>query len=283
MSDVLAAILRRKREEVRERRARQPEARLLARASEEAPGRGFRRALAARIEAGQPAVIAEFKRRSPSKGWIAEDADPATVARAYAEAGAACLSVLTDIDHFGGSDEHLQQARAACALPAIRKDFNVDPYQLIEARSLGADAILLIVAALSPAQLGELQQCATELGLEVLVEVHDANELEIALAAGADLIGINNRNLRSFETRLETTLELLPRVPADRLLVTESGIHTTKDVALMRAAGVHAFLVGESLMRGGRPGEAYAALFGVRDVVSGPSEARTQGSGLRAQ
>jgi indole-3-glycerol phosphate synthase len=262
MSDVLAAILRRKREEVRERRARQPEARLLARVRDEAPARGFRLALAAKIDAGQPAVIAEFKRRSPSKGWIAEDADPAVVALAYAQAGAACLSVLTDIDHFGGADEHLQQARAACALPAIRKDFNIDPYQLIEARSLGADAILLIVAALSPSQLAELQQCATELGLDVLVEVHDAKELDIALAAGAGLVGINNRNLRTFDTRLETTLELLPRVPADRLLVTESGIHTAADVATMRNAGVHAFLVGESLMRGGRPGDAYAVLFG---------------------
>lgn len=262
MSDVLAAILRRKCDEVRERKSREPEARLLARARDEAPARGFRRALATRIEAGQAAVIAEFKRRSPSKGWIAEDADPAIVARAYADAGAACLSVLTDIDHFGGSDEHLRQARAACALPAIRKDFNIDPYQLIEARSLGADAILLIVAALSPAQLGELQQCATELGLDVLVEVHDADELDIALAGGADLVGINNRNLRTFETRLETTLELLPRVPTDRLLVTESGIHTAADVAMMRSNGVHAFLVGESLMRGGKPGEAYAALFG---------------------
>lgn len=266
MSDILEAILRRKRDEVRERKARQPEARVLARVGEQAPPRGFRRALAAKIDAGQPAVIAEFKRRSPSKGWIAQDADPAQVALAYAEAGAACLSVLTDIDHFGGADADLQQAREACALPAIRKDFNLDPYQLIEARSLGADAILLIVAALSPAQLAELQQCSFELGLDVLVEVHDAAELEIALAAGAGLVGINNRNLRTFETRLETTLELLPRVPADRLLVTESGIHTASDVATMRNAGVHAFLVGESLMRGGEPGEAYAALFGETTV-----------------
>lgn len=262
MSDILDRILARKREEVAERRQRRGEAALLREAAAQAPGRGFRQALQASITAGRPAVIAEFKRRSPSKGWIAENADPATVAAAYARAGASCLSVLTDIDHFGGADAHLQQARDACTLPAIRKDFNVDPYQLIEARALGADAVLLIVAALDQPQLLELAACATEQGLDVLVEVHDAAELERALDAGSTLIGVNNRNLRTFETRLETTLELRQRVPADRLLVTESGIHSAADVERMRAAGVHAFLVGESLMRGGEPERVYGELFG---------------------
>ena len=262
MSDILDQILARKRQEVAERRRRKSEPALLADATAQPRPRGFRNALSAAIADGRPGVIAEFKRRSPSKGWIAEQADPATVASAYARAGAACLSVLTDIDHFGGADAHLQQARSACPLPVIRKDFNVDPYQIIEARALGADAVLLIVAALNQSQLLELQACATEQQLDVLVEVHDAAELERALDAGSTLIGINNRNLRTFQTRLETTLELRQRVPADRLLVTESGIHQREDVDRMRAAGVHAFLVGESLMRGGEPERAYAQLFG---------------------
>jgi len=259
--DILSKILRRKAEEVAARRAQVPLAELARRIEAAAAPRGFVAAIERRIAGGQAAVIAEIKKASPSKGLLRADFRPAEIAQSYARAGAACLSVLTDIDFFQGADEYLRAARAACALPVLRKDFTVDPYQVHEARALGADAILLIVAALDDAVLGELAGLAGSLGLDVLVEVHDATELERALRLGTTLIGINNRNLRTFETRLETTLDLLARIPADRIVVTESGIHTPADVARMRAAGVHAFLVGEAFMRAPDPGARLAELF----------------------
>jgi indole-3-glycerol phosphate synthase len=213
------------------------------------------------LRAKRPAVIAEIKRASPSKGLLRENFDPAAIARSYEKAGAACMSVLTDAEFFQGSTTHLQQARAACALPALRKDFLIDPYQAYESRALGADCVLLIAACLEDRGMRELEALALELGMAVLVEVHDAAELERALALKTPLIGINNRNLRTFETRLETTLELLPRVPKDRIIVTESGIVSPADVARMRAAGVHTFLVGEAFMRAPDPGTALRKLF----------------------
>ncbi len=257
MSDILEQILRRKHEEVAESQRLHSEAALLSQAGEQDPPRGFLQALRSSVAAGRAAVISEFKRRSPSKGWIAEHADPAEVASAYQSAGASCLSVLTDRDYFGGSVDDLQRARGACALPVLRKDFTVDPYQIVHARAMGADAILLIAAALSRAELEALQGVAVELGLDVLVEVHDRAELE----ADAQLLGVNNRNLRTFQTDLNTTLSLKAFVPEDRLLVTESGIAEPEDVQRMRAAGVHSFLVGEALMRDGRPAQRYAELF----------------------
>ncbi len=259
--DILRRILARKAEEVAERRARLPEQELRARLPEAPPVRGFRQALETRIRRGEPAVIAEIKKASPSKGVLRPDFDPEAIARAYAGAGAACLSVLTDVDFFQGADEYLVRARAASGLPVLRKDFTIDPYQVLEARLLGADCILLIAAALDDTRLGELADLAQSLGMDVLLEVHDAGELERALATAAPLIGINNRDLRTFEVRLETTLDLLPHVPADRLLVTESGILTRADVERMRAHGVHAFLVGEAFMRAPDPGAALRALF----------------------
>jgi indole-3-glycerol phosphate synthase len=259
--DILDKILRRKAEEVAARRAQVPLAELARRIDTAGAPRGFVAAIEHKIAAGEAAVIAEVKKASPSKGLLRADFRPAEIAQSYARAGAACLSVLTDVDFFQGADEYLQQARAACALPVLRKDFTVDPYQVHEARALGADAILLIVAALDDAQLRELAGLAGRLGLDVLVEVHDAAELERALALDTRLIGINNRNLRTFETRLETTLDLLARIPADRIVVTESGIHAPADVARMRAAGVHAFLVGEAFMRAEDPGARLAELF----------------------
>ena len=261
MSDVLQKILARKAEEVAGRRARRPLAEVAARARDTAPARGFAAALEAKIAAGQAAVIAEVKKASPSKGVLRADFDPAAIAADYARGGAACLSVLTDVDFFQGHDDYLVQARAACALPVLRKDFTIDEYQVYEARALGADAVLLIVAALDDARLGGLCELAMGLGLDVLVEVHDADELERALQTASPLIGINNRNLRSFEVSLETTLSLKEAVPNDRRLVTESGILTREDVARMRAAGVHAFLVGEAFMRASSPGAALRALF----------------------
>ena len=261
MSTILDTILARKHEEVAARRAQLPLAELRARQADAPPPRGFADAVAATIAAGRPAVIAEVKKASPSQGVIRADFDPAAIARSYAAAGAACLSVLTDVDFFQGSDAYLQQARAACALPVLRKDFVVDAYQIHEARALGADCVLLIAAALDDAQLSEFGFLAAELGMDVLLEVHDLDELERALPVPARLLGINNRNLKTFAVSLQTTLDLLPAVPADRVLVTESGIHTPADVARMRAAGVHAFLVGEAFMRQPDPGAALQALF----------------------
>ncbi|GAB1408600.1 indole-3-glycerol phosphate synthase TrpC [Thermomonas brevis] len=261
MHDVLQRILARKQQEVAERRARVPLPELQARAAVASPPRGFADAIDATIAAGRAAVIAEVKKASPSKGVIRADFDPAAIARSYADGGAACLSVLTDVDFFQGSDAYLQQARAACALPVLRKDFVVDAYQVHEARALGADCILLIAAALDDARMSEFAFIAAELGMDVLVEVHDLDELERALPVPSRLLGINNRNLRSFEVSLQTTLDLQPMVPADRVLVTESGILAAADVALMRDAGVHAFLVGEAFMRQPDPGAALRELF----------------------
>jgi indole-3-glycerol phosphate synthase len=259
--DILQKILRRKREEVVGRSKALPARELRERGEAAGACRGFLDALRRRIEVGQAAVIAEIKKASPSKGVLRQDFDPPSIAHSYEQGGAACLSVLTDVDFFQGADEYLQQARAACSLPVLRKDFTVDPYQVYEARALGADCILLIVAALDDATLRELLQLAGGLGMDTLVEVHDAGEMARALATDAPLIGVNNRDLRSFETRLETTLDLLQDFPPDRLLVTESGIHTHGDVQKMRSAGVHAFLVGEALMKAGDPGERLAELF----------------------
>jgi indole-3-glycerol phosphate synthase len=260
--DILNRIIDRKHEEVAECSARVTLADLEARVPAASPPRGFVRALRERIALGQPAVIAEIKKASPSRGVIREDFQPCDIARSYASNGASCLSVLTDRDFFMGSDQYLQDARAACDLPVLRKDFTVDPYQVIEARALGADCVLLIVAALSDAQLAELAAAATGVGMDVLVEVHDAVELERALKLDQPLIGINNRNLRTFETSLSTTLQLLPMIPPDRLVVTESGIFTCADVQGMRANGVNAFLVGEVFMAAPDPGLQLKTLFG---------------------
>ena len=261
MSTILDTILARKREEVAARRERTSLFELKARAASAPPLRGFADAVAAKIAAGQAAVIAEVKKASPSKGVIRADFDPAAIARSYAAGGAACLSVLTDVDFFQGADEYLVAARDACALPVLRKDFIVDAYQLYEARVLGADCVLLIAAALDDAQLSEYAFIADVLGMDVLVEVHDLDELERALPIPARLLGINNRNLKTFEVSLQTTLELKVAVPADRVLVTESGILARADVALMRDNAIHAFLVGEAFMRQPDPGAALSALF----------------------
>jgi indole-3-glycerol phosphate synthase len=260
-ADILQTILARKAEEVAARASSLPLAEVRSRAAEQPPPRGFAAAIAARIAAGDPAVIAEVKKASPSKGVIRADFEPAAIARSYEDGGAACLSVLTDVDFFQGSDACLQQAREACALPVLRKDFTIDPYQVYEARALGADCILLIVAALDDARLAELAGIAMGLDLDVLVEVHDIDELERAIQVPAPLLGINNRSLRTFEVSLDTTLSLQHAVPADRRLVTESGIHGPEDVARMRAAGIDAFLVGEAFMREPDPGAALRRLF----------------------
>ncbi len=259
--DILRRIVARKREEVAARRAQLPEAELAARAEDADAPRGFVNALQARVAAGKPAVIAEIKKASPSKGVLRADFHPAEIARSYAAGGAACLSVLTDIDFFQGSDAYLQQARAACSLPVIRKDFIVDPYQVVEARAIGADCILLIAACLDDAALHGLNQQAHALGMDVLIEVHDAEELSRALATGNALVGINNRNLRTFEVDLNTTLALLDSIPRGHLVVTESGILGPDDVRLMRDHGVNAFLVGEAFMRAEDPGARLAELF----------------------
>ena len=261
MSDILQRIVAVKREELIAARAAHSEAALREAAAAQSVPRGFAAALRAKLAAGLPAVIAEIKKASPSKGVIREHFVPAEIAASYAAHGAACLSVLTDVGFFQGHADYLRQARAACALPVLRKDFMIDTYQVLEARAMGADCILLIAACLSDAQMAELEACATEQGLDVLVEVHDGTELTRALALKTPLLGINNRNLRSFEVTLDTTLGLLRQVPADRLLITESGIVSRGDVQRMRAAGVHAFLVGEAFMRADEPGEALAALF----------------------
>ncbi|HEU4350998.1 MAG TPA: indole-3-glycerol phosphate synthase TrpC [Burkholderiales bacterium] len=254
---ILDRILAAKDAEVAAARAKISEEEMRARARAAPPARDFAGALRAK----RPAVIAEIKRASPSKGLLRENFDPVAIARSYEKAGAACISVLTDAEFFQGSSTHLQQARAACGLPALRKDFLIDSYQAYESRALGADCVLLIAACLEDRQMRELEAVALELGMAVLAEVHDAAELERALVLKTPLIGINNRNLRTFETRLETTLELLPHVPTDRIVVAESGILSSADVARMCAAGVHTFLIGEAFMRAPDPGAALGKLF----------------------
>lgn len=261
MSDILQKILEVKKFEVARALTKKPYEEILTEARAMPPVRDFTGALRAKIQAGKPAVIAEIKKASPSKGVIRENFDPAAIARSYAQHGAACLSVLTDTQFFQGGKQHLLDARAACDLPVLRKDFMIDPYQVCRARTIGADAILLIVAALDLAKMQELEALAHELGMAVLVETHDAAELELALQLKTPLIGINNRNLRTFETRLQTTLDLLPRIPPERIAVTESGILKPEDVNLMRENGVHAFLVGEAFMRAEEPGAELARLF----------------------
>ena len=260
-TDILQRIVAVKREEVAAGRALRSLASWRAEAEAQPVARGFEAALRSKLAAGQAAVIAEIKKASPSKGVLREQFVPADIAASYAAHGAACLSVLTDEQFFQGSAAYLQQARVACALPALRKDFMVDEYQVVEARALGADCILLIAACLGDRQMADLEACALALGMDVLVEVHDGAELDRALRLQTRLVGINNRNLRSFEVSLDTTLGLLRHVPPDRLLVTESGILGAADVRRMRSAGVHAFLVGEAFMRAPEPGVALAQLF----------------------
>ena len=259
--DILRRILRRKREEVVERAERVPLPTLAARVASAPAPRRFADALSARVAAGGPAVIAELKRASPSKGVLREHFDCAAIAASYERGGASALSVLTDRDFFQGGDEYLALARAACALPVLRKEFIIDAYQVYESRVLGADCILLIVAALGDAAISELTGLAMHLDMDVLIEVHDADELDRVLPLPGTILGINNRNLRTFETRLETTLDLLARIDDQRMVVTESGILERDDVDRMRRHGVHAFLVGEALMRAPDPGERLAHLF----------------------
>jgi indole-3-glycerol phosphate synthase len=261
-SDILAKIMTTKAEEVISAQVTRPFEGLDRAARAAAAPRGFANALRVRVERGRSAVIAEIKRASPSKGVLRGQFDPAAIAASYERAGATCLSVLTDRPFFQGAPEHLVAARAACSLPVLRKEFIIDEYQIAESRALGADAILLIVAALDDARMHALEACARDYGLDVLVEVHDAAELDRALALATPLIGINNRNLRTFHVSLHTTIELLPRVPADRIVVTESGILAQRDVGQMRRHGVNAFLVGEAFMRAPDPGAALTALFG---------------------
>ena len=262
MSDILNKIVAVKRQEITAAMNRKPLAAMREDAESRVQTRDFVGALRAKIAAGQPAVIAEVKKASPSKGVLRADFIPADIAQSYAEYGAACLSVLTDHQFFQGSIDYLKQARASCGLPVLRKDFIVDAYQVYESRVMGADCILLIAACLDDAQMKSFEALALSLGMAVLVEVHDEAELERALKLKTPLIGINNRNLKTFEVSLQTTLTLKDKVPAERLLVTESGIMTPQDVLRMREAGVHAFLVGEAFMRADEPGEALAELFG---------------------
>ena len=261
MNDILQRILARKAEEVAQRRGERPLAELQARIADLPPARGFTPAIRRKVGAGEPAVIAEVKKASPSKGLIRKDFDPAAIARSYEAGGAACLSVLTDVDFFQGSNRYLGEARDACRLPVLRKDFIVDPYQVFEARMIGADCILLIVAALEDGPLIEMSNLAHELGMDVLVEVHDIDELERALQADCEFIGVNNRDLRSFEVSLDTSLDLKGAVPPDRTMVTESGIASRDDVARLRGAGIHTFLIGESFMREADPGLALQRMF----------------------
>jgi indole-3-glycerol phosphate synthase len=261
VADILARILEVKAREVDSARSARPLEALRSAARDAPPARDFTGALRTTIAAGQAAVIAEIKKASPSRGVLREPFDPAAIARSYARHGAACLSVLTDEQFFQGRPEYLQLAREAAALPALRKDFIIDAYQIYESRALGADAVLLIVAALEKEPIKALEALALELGMAVLVEVHERRELETALELQTPLLGINNRDLRSFETTLDTTLALLPHVPPERTVVTESGILERADVARMRRAGVHAFLVGEAFMRAEHPGEALHNLF----------------------
>ena len=261
MSDILNKIVATKFEEVAAARLLKPLAQVRAEAEARPPTRDFVGAIRGRIASGKAAVIAEIKKASPSKGVLRPDFQPAEIAATYARHGASCLSVLTDRVYFQGAPAYLQAARAACHLPVLRKDFMVDPYQIYEARAMGADCILLIASALEPVQMRELQALALGLGLAVLVEVHDADELEQALALQTPLVGINNRNLRTFEVSLQTTIDLLKRIPAGKIVVTESGILGPDDVSHMRGHGVHAFLVGEAFMRADDPGVELARLF----------------------
>ncbi len=261
MSDILNKILDTKHAEVIAALEQKPLILMRVEAEDAPPPRDFVGAIRTRITAGKPAVIAEIKKASPSKGVIREDFRPAEIAASYERGGAACLSVLTDAPYFQGRPEYLKQARAACSLPVLRKDFMIAPYQVYEARAMGADCILLIVAALNLARMKELETLAHDLGMAVLVEVHDGDELELALQLDTPLLGINNRNLRTFDVTLDTTLGLLDRIPDDRIVVTESGIFTPQDVALMRSHGVNAFLVGEAFMRQPEPGVELARVF----------------------
>jgi indole-3-glycerol phosphate synthase len=258
---VLKKILTRKAEEISDRKAKTTIEQLKAQLDTSSVTRGFVKALQAKIAVGESAVIAEIKKASPSKGVIRENFDPVDIAKSYEIGGAACLSVLTDVDFFQGADQYLQAARAACRLPVIRKDFIVDEYQLFESRVLGADCVLLIVSALQPDELYSLHATALSLGLDVLVEVHDQRELEIALAVDNPMIGINNRNLHTFEVSLDNTFELLEQIPENRIVITESGIHSATDVQRMKNNNVHAFLVGEAFMRNENPGQALKRFF----------------------
>lgn len=258
---ILKKILARKAEEVAERQQRVPLEQLVETAEKQPDARGFTEAIRRKLAQNQAAVIAEIKRASPSKGIIRPNFYPEEIARSYEKGGAACLSVLTDIDFFQGADDYLVQARTATKLPVLRKDFTIDPYQVYESRALGADCILLIVAALDFPQLKKLHQTAVGIGLDVLIEVHDAAELDQALELDNTLIGINNRNLHTFETSLDTTFNLLDRIPAGRIIVTESGIHSVDDVKAMRGHNVHTFLVGEAFMRAEEPGVQLMTLF----------------------
>jgi indole-3-glycerol phosphate synthase len=261
MSDILKKILETKKTEVATARQMRSEAEVLREAQSRQDLRGFLNALENKIEQGKSAVIAEVKKASPSKGVIREDFNPASIASSYAAHGAACLSVLTDVQYFQGSYDYLRQARAACSLPILRKDFMIDPYQIAHSRALGADCVLLIVAALGRSELFELESLALELGMDVLIEVHDRDELEIALQMQSKLLGINNRNLHTFEVSLQNTINMLPLIPQGRLVVTESAIYTREDVELMRSHNVNAFLVGERFMRAEEPGQALKELF----------------------
>jgi indole-3-glycerol phosphate synthase len=261
MSDILQRILAVKAEEVTRARQLRSESDLRREAEARRDVRGFAQAIEAKIAGGSAAVIAEIKRASPSKGLLRERFVPAEIAASYARGGAACLSVLTDVQFFQGAADFLRQARAACSLPVLRKDFIIDSYQVVEARSMGADCILLIVSALSPSALRDLEALAMELGMDVLVEVHDAAELDIALTMKTPLLGINNRNLRTFEVSLQATVDLLGSIPADKRVVTESGILKREDVQFMRSHSVEAFLVGEAFMRAEEPGTALSELF----------------------
>ncbi|MFZ2540892.1 MAG: indole-3-glycerol phosphate synthase TrpC [Gallionella sp.] len=261
MSDILNKILAVKSQEVAAAKPVKPLHQLRSEAEQAAPPRDFTGAIRARIEAGKAAVIAEIKKASPSKGVLREEFYPDEIAASYARYGAACLSVLTDEQFFQGSANHLQQARAVCALPVLRKDFIVDEYQIFQARAMGADAILLIAAALTTRQMQAFETLACSLGMAVLVEVHDSVELDSALQLTTPLIGVNNRNLHTFEVSLQTTLDLLPRIPAERIVITESGILKAEDVKLMRSHQVNAFLVGEAFMRADDPGVELARVF----------------------
>jgi indole-3-glycerol phosphate synthase len=263
---ILERILAVKAEEVAQARQARPLAALAAAARAASPSRDFVRALRDKVAAGLPGVIAEIKKASPSKGVLRQSFDPSSIARSYAQAGAACLSVLTDAEFFQGKLDDLRSARAACTLPVLRKDFVIDPYQLYEARAAGADCILLIAAALDLPRMKELESLAQDLDLSVLVEVHDANELERALSLATPLIGVNNRNLRSFETRLETTLDLIGEIPSNRIIITESGILAPEHVQRMRTMQVSCFLVGEAFMRAAEPGAELERLFGKAEV-----------------